>query len=68
VIVGICGGSSSGKSFITSWLKNKFKEINYSVQIIKEKNFLIPLENKQNLSQEEFLLMHDFDNYQAIDW
>jgi hypothetical protein len=24
-------------------LKNKFKEINYSVQIIKEKNFLIPV-------------------------
>ena len=43
VIVGICGGSSSGKSFITKWLKNKFKEINYSVQIIKEKNFLIPV-------------------------
>lgn len=69
MLVGICGGSSSGKSFITNWLKNKFKEINYSVQIIKEKNFLFPVQKQSEAeTEEELLLLHDFDNYNAIDW
>jgi uridine kinase len=67
--VGICGGSSSGKSFITKWLKDKFTEINLSVTVLKEKNFLIPIEGEEERkSQEELLLSHDFDNYDAIDW
>lgn len=69
IIVGICGGSSSGKSFITKWLKDKFSEINLSVTILKEKNFLIPTNGEySNKSEEELLLSHDFDNYEAIDW
>ncbi len=68
-MVGICGGSSSGKSFITKWLKDKFTEISMSVTILKEKNFLIPIEgDEEKKDPEELLLSHDFDNYEAIDW
>jgi uridine kinase len=40
-----------------------------TVTVLKEKNFLIPIEgNERNQDPEELLLSHDFDNYEAIDW
>lgn len=40
IVIGICGGPSSGKSFIIKWLKKEFLKSNIRVCVLKEKNFL----------------------------
>jgi len=40
IVFGICGGSNSGKSFTTMWLKTNFEKLKIKVTILKEKYFL----------------------------
>jgi uridine kinase len=68
LIVGFCGGSSCGKSFITAWLKEKFEKLNISVCILKEKNFLKSFSINNEEDMEKYLINYDFDNPDAIDW
>jgi len=70
VVIGICGGSCSGKSFISSFLKRKFEELKFTATILKEKNFLKQL-NLEQMDEEQkrlYIKNYDFDNPHAIDW
>lgn len=67
-MIGICGGPSSGKSFIAKWIKNQLLKSGISVCILKEKNFLKSVEIKNEEDREHYMKNYDFDNYYAIDW
>ena len=62
VIIGICGGSSSGKSFIQKWLKKQFKQLGYKVCTLKEKNFLKSVDIQNEKDRENYMKNYDFDN------
>jgi len=68
-IIGICGGSCSGKSQITERLK---KSLDFSACVINEFDFYKPLRGKEKKSEEEKLgepdYSHNFDKPEEIDW
>lgn len=68
VFMAICGGSGSGKTFISKWIMRHFENTDISVCMLKEKNFLKNLEISENIDRESFLKSYDFDNPDAVDW
>lgn len=72
IVLGICGGSDSGKSLISNLIKEKLKDYNYTSISILEKNFIIdPLEHldiKSDSERDNILKNHDFDTPEAINW
>jgi uridine kinase len=67
-IIGICGAASSGKSFIAGNIKDYFKKSGIQTTILKERNFLLPinLENKED--EQRYIQEYDFDHIDAVDW
>lgn len=63
VIIGICGGSCSGKTHLTHHIKNYFKTRDTKINYLKEKNFYKDI----TMSYEE-TLNYDYDSPEAIDW
>ena len=72
VIIGITGGSGSGKNFVAKELKKKIKNLGISCRVIKEKNFLHSLFVKDEMMTKQerlnYLKNYDFDNEKAVDW
>jgi|JI9StandDraft_1071089.scaffolds.fasta_scaffold09504_1 uridine kinase len=68
IIIGICGGASSGKSFIIKWLKEQFNKSQISVCVLKEKNFFKSVEIQNVQDRKHYLKNYDFDTFWAIDW
>lgn len=63
IIIGICGGRSSGKSFISKKIKKELEELKLNISIINEKNFL-----KLNKMDREKIEEDNFDDPNFIDW
>lgn len=68
IFMGICGGSGSGKTFISKWIKNHFSKTSIRICVLKEKNFLKQLELSKDVDREVCLKNYDFDSPDAIDW
>lgn len=68
IVVGICGGFCSGKSFIIKWLKNQFEQHSVNVCVLKEKNFLKEINIQNPEDREQYIKNYDFDSYFAVDW
>ncbi|CAG9334050.1 unnamed protein product [Blepharisma stoltei] len=58
-IIGICGGSCSGKSLIADTLK---RSLDFSASVVNEFDFYMPTENQT----PDYT--HNFDDPNAIDW
>ena len=63
IIIGICGGRSSGKSFISKKIKKELEELKINISIINEKNFL-----KINKQDDINIKENNFDDPNFINW
>ena len=68
IFMGLCGGSGSGKTFISKWIKNHFSKTSIKICVLKEKNFLNNLDIGNQTNKESYLMNYDFDNPSAVDW
>jgi uridine kinase len=68
VIIGITGGSGSGKSLIAKTIKSHIKEMGLKISRIKEKNFLKAINIEDDENRMKYLHNYDFDSTSAIDW
>lgn len=68
IIIGITGGSGSGKSLFSKNFKINARKMGISCSRIKEKNFLKSIEVEDELQRKTYLKNYDFDSHGAIDW
>lgn len=68
IIIGITGGSGSGKSLLAKLIKQNIKTLGIQCVRIKEKNFLKDIGIEDPEKRRHFLLNYDFDSNSAIDW
>lgn len=68
VFLGICGAASSGKSFIAGNIKDYFSKIGIKTTVLKERNFLLPINIENKEDEQKYINEYDFDHYDAVDW
>lgn len=68
LVIGICGGACSGKTFIVKSIRNYLREFNYDPTLIKERNYLLRIPVKDEELTPEIINNYDFDHYKSIDW
>ena len=68
IIIGITGGSGSGKTLISKIIKRHIKKLGIKCSRIKEKNFLRSVDIKDEEERIKFLKNYDFDSKSAVDW
>ena len=70
VVIGITGGSGSGKSLMCETIKRQIRKLGLKCSRVKEKNFLkaIDLEEDNEEMRFKYLKNYDFDCMNAVDW
>ena len=68
IVIGITGGSGSGKTLIAKIIKKHIKKLGIRCSRIKEKNFLRSVDIIDEIERVKFLKNYDFDSKSAVDW
>jgi len=67
-VIGICGAASSGKTYIAGNIKDYFKKMGIKVTIVKERDFLLPINIENKDDKQKYISEYDFDHIDAVDW